>query len=351
MNTIYKKLAEHLNRLPVPFPATDTGVELKILERWFSEQEAGIALNMKGYPEPVSKIAQRLDMTENELAPVLMDMSKRGLLFRISKNGPLYMIVPLAEGMWEFQVNSINKEDIANLHEYMDFYMENGWYSTKTTQHRIIPISESIPADMEIYSYDQAEEIIKSQSIISVAECICRKEHEMIGQGCNHPKEVCMAFGTGAHFYLENGLGREVTRKEALEILHMAMDAGLVLQPGNGQKVWSMCMCCSCACYLLKSIRKMDAPARIVHTSFYAEIDEDDCTVCGVCEEFCPMDAFIFDDTATVNPERCIGCGVCTGSCEFDAIQIHQKEKDAQYLPPRDRVHMQMKIGEERGLL
>jgi Pyruvate/2-oxoacid:ferredoxin oxidoreductase delta subunit len=320
VDTIYKKLAEHLNRLPVPFPATDTGVELKILERWFSEQEAGIALNMKGYPEPVSKIAQRLDMTENELAPVLMDMSKRGLLFRISKNGPLYMIVPLAEGMWEFQVNSINKEDIANLHEYMDFYMENGWYSTKTTQHRIIPISESIPADMEIYSYDQAEEIIKSQSIISVAECICRKEHEMIGQGCNHPKEVCMAFGTGAHFYLENGLGREVTRKEALEILHMAMDAGLVLQPGNGQKVWSMCMCCSCACYLLKSIRKME-------------------------------DAFIFDDTATVNPERCIGCGVCIGSCEFDAIQIHQKEKDAQYLPPRDRVHMQMKIGEERGLL
>lgn len=72
MDTIYKKLAEHLNRLPVPFPATDTGVELKILEQWFSEQEAGIALNMKGYPEPVSKIAQRLDMTENELAPVLM---------------------------------------------------------------------------------------------------------------------------------------------------------------------------------------------------------------------------------------------------------------------------------------
>jgi electron transport complex protein RnfB len=63
------------------------------------------------------------------------------------------------------------------------------------------------------------------------------------------------------------------------------------------------------------------------------------------------MDAFIFDDTVTVNPERCIGCGVCIGSCEFDAIQIHQKEKDAQYLPPRDRVHMQMKIAEERGLL
>ena len=49
-------------------------------------------------------------------------------------------------------------------------------------------INHFIPAD-------QAEEIIKSQSIISVAECICRKEHEMMGQGCNHPKEVCMAFG------------------------------------------------------------------------------------------------------------------------------------------------------------
>lgn len=64
MDTIYKKLAEHLNALPVPFPATDTGVELKILERWFSEQEARSALNMKGYPEPVSKIAKRLDIPQ-----------------------------------------------------------------------------------------------------------------------------------------------------------------------------------------------------------------------------------------------------------------------------------------------
>jgi aldehyde:ferredoxin oxidoreductase len=124
---------------------------------------------MKGYPEPVSKIAKRLDMTENELAPVLMDMSKRGLLFRSSKNGPRYMIVPLAEGMYEFQVNSINKKDIAILHEYIDFYMENSWYSTKTTQHRIIPISKSISADMEIYSYWSMGAMIGNDDLDTIA--------------------------------------------------------------------------------------------------------------------------------------------------------------------------------------
>jgi electron transport complex protein RnfB len=181
---IYKELANHLDRLPVPFPATESGAELRLLEHWFTLEEARIALKMNGIPEPASKIAKRLDMSEEKLAPVLMDMSKKGLLFRVSKNEHLYAIVPLAEGIWEFHVNSLTEKDLEYMHAYLDEFMEKGWYSTKTTQHRIIPISKSISTDTEIYSYDQAEAIIKAQTTISVADCICRKEHEMIGKGC-----------------------------------------------------------------------------------------------------------------------------------------------------------------------
>ena len=82
---IYKQLAEHLDRLPIPFPATDSGVELRILKRWFTPEEAEIALSMNGYPEAVPVIAERLGKKPDAMQPILADMSKKGLIFRISK--------------------------------------------------------------------------------------------------------------------------------------------------------------------------------------------------------------------------------------------------------------------------
>ena len=36
MKDVYKRLAEHLDDLPAGFPATDSGVELRILKRLFT---------------------------------------------------------------------------------------------------------------------------------------------------------------------------------------------------------------------------------------------------------------------------------------------------------------------------
>jgi len=85
MEDVYARLAKHLDKLPIPFPETESGIEKQILARWFSPREAEIALEMTGLPEPVPVIAGRLKMKAEDLAPVLADMSKRGLIFRISK--------------------------------------------------------------------------------------------------------------------------------------------------------------------------------------------------------------------------------------------------------------------------
>ncbi len=202
---------------------------------------------------------------------------------------------------------------------------------------------------MEIMPYEQAEQIIKAQKKISVAHCICRKEQRLLGKGCDHLSEACMAFGTGAYFYIENGLGREVTTEEALKILKIGMDSGLVLQPGNGQKVWSICMCCGCCCGLLRGLKTMAKPASVAHTNFYSQIAADECIGCGLCEEQCPMDAIRMEgDTAVVNRDRCIGCGVCVGTCSVAAVKLMQKSEQERYIPPKDVVEMQLRIAGER---
>jgi electron transport complex protein RnfB len=350
--SIYARLAKHLNTLPISYPATKSGIEVRILERWFTPEEAEIALVMNGYPESVVVISERLKGAPEVLAAVLDAMSKKGLIFRIAKGDiRLYNIVPLAEGMYEFHLNTLTPEDVRMAHEYMPEYMERSWFGTKTTQHRVIPISKSIESEMEVMPYNQAEAIIRQQKKICVTHCICRKEERMVGKGCDHPSETCMAFGMGAYFYIENGWGREVSQEEALKILHNAMDAGLVLQPGNGQKVWNLCMCCDCCCNILKVLKKMDKPAAVAHTSFYAEVLEENCNGCGMCETRCPMDAITVQESAEINRDRCIGCGVCVGTCTFDAVRLHQKVEPDRYVPPEGVVEMQMKIATERGLV
>lgn len=349
---VYARLAKHLDRLPVAFPRTESGIELRILERWFTKEEAEIALAMRSLPESVAVIAGRLKTDPEILSPILYRMSTKGLIFRTRRGEEyLYNVVPLAEGMWEFHIQSMTPDDLSDLNDYFDHYMERSWYGTETSQHRVIPVMQSLSPEMEILPYEQAEEVIRSQSKIAVTQCICRKQSKMMGKKCEHPLEVCMAFGTGAHFYIENGIGREISQEEAMKILRAAMDAGLVLQPGNGQKAWSICMCCGCCCMLLKTLKKMDKPARIAHTSFYAGVVVDDCNTCGLCEERCPMGAIRVDDVATVNRERCIGCGVCVGVCPTEALKLRQKDEKDRYIPPQDIVDMQIRIARERGIL
>ena len=46
MDNVYKKLAEKLDQIPNGFPVTDTGVELKLLQKIFSPKDAEVALQL-----------------------------------------------------------------------------------------------------------------------------------------------------------------------------------------------------------------------------------------------------------------------------------------------------------------
>jgi len=350
-DVVYEKLAKHLDSLPAGFPATDSGVELRILKRLFTPQEAEIATSLSMIPEPAASIAERLGGNEAELSPQLEEMSKKGLIFRSGKGGQnSYSAAQFVVGIWEYHVNDLDEGLIRDFNEYVP-YLSDNWAEQKTKQLRVVPVSESISAEMAITPYEKAEEIIRAQSKIVVAPCICRKEHEMVGKGCGKPQEVCLVFGGGAFYYEENGLGRSISQDEALKIVQMGAEAGLVLQPGNSQKPINICMCCGCCCQILSNLNKLDAPANAVSSNYYAEVDADECTACGVCEERCQMNAIEMGDVAEIKLERCIGCGLCVAACEFDAVHLVEKEAEERVVPPGNTMETYIRIAQERGLL
>ena len=62
MGDVYQELREHLDSLPGGFPPTESGVEIRILKRLFSPEEAELARYLK--PKPATAIAERSGMSE-----------------------------------------------------------------------------------------------------------------------------------------------------------------------------------------------------------------------------------------------------------------------------------------------
>jgi ferredoxin len=277
-------------------------------------------------------------------------MAQKGLIFRSHKEDvPMYSAAMFVIGIWEYHVNDLDADLVKDVNEYLPHISKKIWQETKTKHLRVVPISKSIVQDVEIASYEDAEELIRAQSKITVQPCICRKEHEVAGDPCKYPMEVCFSFGTAAHFYEENKLGRPISIEEALEILDTGRQAGLVIQPGNAQKSSNLCMCCGCCCQMLKNLKSLEKPAEEVHSSYFAAVSADQCTACGTCEERCHMDAIRVDATATINLDRCIGCGVCIPECPAEAIHLVAKDKERHYVPPRFTYQTYMKMAKERA--
>ena len=53
-----------------------------------------------------------------------------------------------------------------------------------------------------------------------------------------------------------------------------------------------------------------------------AEVNQDVCVGCGVCEGACPVGAIKVDGKATVDAEACVSCGACAGECPAGAIEV-----------------------------
>lgn len=332
MAEVYEKLRERLDMFPQGFPQTKSGVEIEVLENLFSEEEAEIATLLKPYPEPVAAIAKRTNQDAQQLGQTLYDMSRRGLILRFKESEEVvyYFLAPWVVGIWEFQLNRLNKE---NIPLYEKFHHEGIVASAKGKKvggFRVIPVEQEIKDDKKIQPYEKVSEIIEANSKFAVADCICRKESEIMGDKCDKLLEACMTFGFAADYYIENGMAREISKDEAKEILLKAEEDGLVHCSSNhkGDKIF-ICNCCGCHCKALAFITKHDMPGLVAQSDYYASVDADTCEGCETCTDRCQVNAIeMIDEVAAITLESCIGCGLCVSTCPTGSISMVHKQPD-----------------------
>lgn len=339
MTDVYEALREHLDSLPGGFPSTESGVELRILKRLFSPDEADLARHVTMKLEPASAIADRAGMDEAQTAARLQEMSRKGLIFSIetSERPPGYMSAQFVVGIWEYHVNELDEAFIRDVEEYMPALAKEAF--DRVPQLRTVPVGRSIQAGLEVLPYEQIEALVKKQNKFLVAPCICRREHQLKGAGCDKLMEACLIFGWGADYYERNGLGRVITLEETLEIIKKAEQEGLVLQPSNAQEIVNICTCCGDCCMVLLNLKRHPAPALLVSSPFVAHLDQDACIGCETCIERCQMEALTMEDgVAVLNPDRCIGCGLCVSTCEGEALTLVRKPEDRQPAIPKKQM-------------
>jgi len=351
MSEVYQQLRQRLDDLGTGYPATKNGVEISILKKLFTQEDARMFLMLTPMLEDAKSVAKRLELPEDQTAAHLEDMAVRGLVFR-QKKGDLarYAAVPFVVGIFEFQLNRVDRKLAEDLETYYQQALGKTFQSWSTPVMRTIPINSEIVSEWPIAAYEDAMTIIDNQKTIAVAPCICRTMAKEIDKGCDKPLETCMLFGSHAAYYVDNGMGRYIDKQEAKQIIAKNDEAGLVMQPFNSQSVGGMCACCGCCCGMLRSLKLQDSPADAVKSNYYALVDEQTCIGCETCVERCQMEAvFMDDEKAHVDKNRCIGCGLCVTTCPTDAMKLVKKPEENLYLPPESGMETYIRIAQERG--
>ncbi len=348
---IYDRLQEHLDRLPVGFPKTESGVEIVILKKIFEPEEAEMAVHLHPLPETVDAFCQRTGIEPKKAEEMLERMADKGQIFRMKRDGEIhYCAASFVPGIWEYQLNKLDKELAEMVERYFDEAMSKAIAKGSIPIFRALPVDENLSMEMEVMPYDRVKEIIRSQRTIALADCICRKEKRLAGHDCNHIDDVCLLFSHMARYYVENGLARFITVDEAIDALDRAEKDGLVHSPQNAQRPMGFCNCCGCCCGILRGITHQNLPpSKVIRADFYCISDPEVCSGCGECKERCQVNAIdLIDDVAVVNRDQCIGCGLCVSTCPTEAMKLISKPPEELSAPPASVGEIFMKLAAEK---
>ncbi len=339
----------------------------KIIKTLYTPEEIDLLLVFNGpYMDrfTASKIAKKVRRPIEEVEPVLKELARTQRLFAVEKDSIItYSLFPMVPGLFELYFANhkrakAEEEDIMMVfaEEYEKYYDQgyivkgmNSSYplmrvfvdqkvvddSISRGKGKLLEVDEEVDeVKNTILPFEQAKLIVENSTRFSVMDCACRIHMKIHNNGVpvnEYPFNVCMAFNANADYVIQQGVGRELTKEEALETLTAAAKAGLVHTTQNiTGKSWFTCNCDRDTCIMLRGIRQFHNPNAVASSNFIPEYDIEQCIFCQKCTKLCPMYTIELvedkeDKRIEINLDRCIGCGVCAFNCPEGAITMIKK--------------------------
>jgi ferredoxin len=331
---VYEQLAEALNKLPNGFPRTPSNVEIQLLKKIFSSEEASLASQLGGSMESIEAIANRNELQTKEAEAKLLKMANRGLLWSHKEDGKLFFrLAPFVVGIYESQRENMDHELAHLVEDYLANGGAVGIMKPQPALHRVIPAQKAVKSEW-ILPYDDVKVILMSSKTFRLSDCICRVQQDHIGRRCDFPLRTCLSFSSVERQSSEY----DISNEEALAFLDKAEEMGLVHTVSNVMKgLGYVCNCCGCCCGILRGINDWGIENSVAYANYYAVIDADECLGCGICRKRCQVYAISEKGgVSIVDRKKCIGCGLCVTGCPNGVAKLEKKIESEIVNPPVD---------------
>jgi Pyruvate/2-oxoacid:ferredoxin oxidoreductase delta subunit len=363
----------------VQFPVSDTAVAIVIAAVGDNEEELDLIYAFRETPsQTMEQLKDSSGFPEEKIEQLTASLAKKGLIFNQPSSAGImvYRLLPLMlVGLMEYKFmveikGTREEKELAILFEKLleelrDQIQDNydtlsplfnsapavdRTVPTRTAEDgksiKVIPVDTTLDVPEEFVLPSQTvEEIINKFDDIAVGYCFCRQRRSLLDDHCSTdaPTLNCFTFGKSARHTAAQGFAKEVTKEEALKIMKEAEQAGLIhkaFHPGSRESSpeTSICNCCKDCCDTLGLWRSGTLP--LINSTYHLSmIDQEACTGCGTCLDWCPTDAITLnaEDLAQRDESACLGCGVCSRFCPEEAISLKEGLRKVFIMPPRLR--------------
>jgi len=331
----------------------DTDEVLPLLKTHLNPEEAALLTGIPFQGRTLEQVADTCQMEAEQLRPRLDELARRGVLFRtVTPDTIRYsindsMFVYFRSAFWRGDSDETTRAiaPLVNQAYYDGFFEQYDFTHLKGL--RVLPVQGTIEDTRQIMPYEGVVKVLDSMDYFAVSHCACRhrKNLDPAFPDCEHSTEVCLHFGRLGRYTVENGLGREISRDEAEDVLRRSAEEGLVHGVSNWQEgIDTICNCCRCCCLFLEAFHVLKHSEGLGPSNYQVRTTPDACRGCGTCEDRCPMGAIQLEESpqarsrngkmAVLNPDLCIGCGVCAYKCPSDSLVLVPRGEVQD--PPKD---------------
>jgi formate hydrogenlyase subunit 6/NADH:ubiquinone oxidoreductase subunit I len=363
MEEIYSRLARHLQDLVMGYPFSEH--LLRLLEAVYTPEEASILLGLPNDLVPLevvgaNEIAQKARRPLSRVESVLNRLAERGLIYSapMPSGGRGYALLHVGYGMpqtffWSGRMDERARRMAKLVYDYFGTGVTKEIYGDRPTKtYRYIPVGINVAMPFQgVMPFDGMGRLVEAATEIAVAHCPCRVSARASGRtDCQHSLEVCIKYDEMADFIVTQGLGRSVSKDEAMFILKKCEQEGLVHMVDNAQgQIKHTCNCCGHYCWNVGLIkRRKVARDTLMAVYFLRETAMDECIGCGACADICPVRAVdMIEDRPMVHIDWCLGCGVCAPVCPAGAITLYRRSEQK---PPRDFRELHQFIKSEKSM-
>lgn len=231
---VYQKFMAYIENPAVKF--IESEFKMPMITSFITPEEAEFLTGFPKQAQTLEEIAEIKQMDPSELAQKVKALCRKGLVYeKIQRDSVRYRLWSAGEMFYRVTYWSGKDEDpTKSMAPHANKYYMDGWYEQTrpftTPALRAIPVNETISSGKEVLPFENVAKLLDRYEYFTVSHCPCRTRHKLDPdyQESPFPSEVCLHFDELGRYCVENGLGREITKEETLEIVKMAADAGLV---------------------------------------------------------------------------------------------------------------------------